>query len=155
MENLFDITLKNRKILYTILKETPKETLLRIPQGYRNNIWWNIAHVVVTQQILVYKMSMLPMQISDELVNRFRKGTLPDGSATDEEIAEVKGLLFTTIERCQQDYENGMFKEFTEYTTTPGVILKNVDDSIAFNLFHEGLHLGVIISLQKALLIVD
>lgn len=155
MENLFDITLKNRKILYKILKETPKETLLRIPQGYRNNIWWNIAHVVVTQQILVYKMSMLPMQISDELVSRFRKGTLPDGSATDGEIAEVKGLLFTTIEGCQQDYENGMFKEFAEYTTTPGVILKNVDDSIAFNLFHEGLHLGVIVSLQKALLITD
>ncbi|WP_370628048.1 DinB family protein [Cellulophaga sp. HaHa_2_1] len=52
MEKLFNITLQNRKILYKFLKDTPREQLLKIPEGFRNNIWWNIAHVVVTQQVL-------------------------------------------------------------------------------------------------------
>lgn len=152
MEKLFDITLKNRKILYKILKQTPREELLKIPNGYRNNIWWNIAHVVVTQQLLVYKMSDLPMRLSDELVDKFKKGTVPDGSATEDEIEEVEGFLFATAEWIQQDYDNGVFKTFNEYTTTPGVTLMNVEDALAFNVFHEGLHLGAILSLKKVLM---
>lgn len=152
MKNQFHITLQNRKLLYNFLKKTPREALLKIPEGYRNNIWWNIAHVVVTQQLLVYKMSNLPMRVSDELVNKFRKGTVPDGTATDEEIEEIQGFLFSTVEWAQEDYEKGIFKEFNEYTTSLNVTLKSVEDSIEFNVFHEGLHLGVILSLQKVLM---
>lgn len=152
LEKLFNITLQNRKILYKILTGTPKEQLLKIPDGYRNNIWWNIAHVVVTQQLLVYKLSGLKMKVPNELVDKFRKGTVPDGTATDEEMDRIKGFLFSTVEWAQEDYENGVFKEFNEYTTSAKVTLKDVQDAIAFNMFHEGLHLGVILSLEKMLL---
>lgn len=149
MEKLFNITLQNRKILYKLLKETPKEQLLNIPAGYRNNIWWNIAHVVVTQQILVYKFSGLPMRFSDELVNKFMKGTAPDGTATDEEIEIITGFLFSTIEWTQEDYENGLFTSYNSYTTSVNVTLDSVEDAIAFNLYHEGMHIGAILSLFK------
>jgi hypothetical protein len=33
------------------------EQLNKIPEGYNNNLIWNIAHVVVVQQMLVYKLS--------------------------------------------------------------------------------------------------
>lgn len=151
MENLFDITLKNRQRLHYILEKTSKEDLLKIPEGFRNNIWWNIAHVLVTEQLLVYKMSGLPMSVSDELINKFKKGTTPDGSATDEEIKLVKDLLIVTIENTSADYDKGIFENFNEYTTSANVTLRNVEDALAFNLFHEGLHLGTILSLQKLL----
>lgn len=151
MEKLFDITLKNREILYRILEKTFKDDLLRIPAGFRNNIWWNITHVLVTEQLLVYKMSGLPMNVSDELVNKFRKGTSPDGTATDEEIKLVKDLLITTVENTRADYDKGIFENFNEYTTSANVTLRNVEDAIAFNVFHEGLHSGTILSLQKML----
>ena len=152
MEKLFDITLKNRKILYRILENTPKEQLVKIPEGFRNSIWWNIAHVVVTQQLLVYKMSNLPMRIDTSIIDKFKKGTVPDGTATDEEIEIISAFLFSTAEWAEEDYNTGIFKQFNEYTTTPKITLTNVEDAIAFNVFHEGIHLGVIISLQKALL---
>jgi len=151
LENLFDITLKNRQRLHHILENTSKEDLLKIPEGFRNNIWWNIAHVMVTEQRLVYKMSGLPMNVSDELVNKFRKGTAPDGNATDQEIQKVKDLLIATVENTNTDYDKGIFKNFNEYTTSANVTLRNVEDALAFNLFHEGLHLGTILSLQKLL----
>lgn len=152
MEKIFDITIQNRKILYKILKRTPPEFLFKIPEGYRNNIWWNIAHVVATQQILVYKFSNLPARIDDSLVQKFRKGTLPDISPTDEEIDHIAAFLLSTAEWAQEDYENGVFKEYNEYKTSTKVILRNVEDALAFNLYHEGLHLGVILSLEKILL---
>lgn len=150
MDKLFDITIKNRIILSRILNEISREQLLKIPTGFNNNIWWNIAHVVVTQQLLVYKMSSLAVNISGDLVDKFKKGTTPDGTATDEEISQIKELLLSLPEQTKKDYEKGLFKEFNEYTTTPQVTLTNVEDAIAFNVFHEGLHLGSILALRKA-----
>ena len=149
MEKPFNITLQNRKILYKFLQDTPRDQLLNIPDGFRNNIWWNIAHVVVTQQILIYKLSGLPMKISEELIDKFKKGAVPDGTATEEEIKTIKGFLFSTIEWTQEDYENGLFKDFNEYTTSVNVTLSNVEDAIAFNVYHEGLHMGSILALLK------
>lgn len=149
MEKIFDTTLQNRKLLYKILDNTPKEQLLKIPKGYRNNIWWNIAHVVVTQQLLIYKFSGLQTRVPEELVDKFRKGTVPDGTATDDEIKKIASFLISTAEWVKEDYESGLFKDFNEYTTSLNVTLRNVEDSITFNVFHEGLHLGAILALQK------
>ena len=151
MKNVLEQTLQIRKGFYQILKSTPEAELLKIPNGFKNNIWWNIAHVVVTQQLLVHKMSNVQLSVSQELVDKFKKGTTPDGTATGEEIELVKKLLFSTIEESIKFYETGVFKEFNEYMTSANINLSNVDDAIAFNFFHEGLHYGSILALQKAI----
>lgn len=152
MENIFNTTLQNRKLLYKILDNTPREQLLEIPKGFRNNIWWNIAHVVVTQQLLVYKFSGLKVRIPEQFVEKFKKGTVPDGSATDAEIKEIGDFLISTAEWAKEDYGNGLFKNFNEYTTSLKVTLRSVEDAMTFNVFHEGLHLGAILGLQKVVL---
>ena len=77
MDKIFDITLQHRKLLYKILDETPKAQLLEIPSGFRNNIWWNIAHVVVTQQMLVYKFSGLQVRIPKNILKSSKKERFP------------------------------------------------------------------------------
>lgn len=149
MEKIFDTTLQNRKLLYKILDSTPRKQLLEIPTGFRNNIWWNIAHVVATQQILVYKFSRLKVRIPEQYFEKFKKGTVPDGTATDAEIKEIADFLISTAEWAKEDYENGLFEDFNEYTASLNVSLRNVEDAMAFNIFHEGLHLGTILGLQK------
>ncbi len=150
-ENLFGIMLQNRKNLHTILTETPKEKLLQIPEGFNNNVYWNIAHTVATQQLLIYKLSGLQMRIPNELVAKFAKGTVPDGTATEEEMMVVADFLISTAEWLVEDYNTALFQTFNEYTTSARVTLKNVDDAIVFNLLHEGLHLGQISLLLKQL----
>lgn len=152
MKKLFEITLQNRKFLYKILKDMPRNLLPGIPVGYRNNIWWNIAHVIAIQQLLVYRLSNLRLLINEDLANKFKGGTVPDSTPSEKEIKEVAAYLFSTAERTQQDYENNVFGEFKAYTTINKVTLKSVEDALAFNVFHEGLHLGVILSLQKVLM---
>ena len=151
MKNLLTLTLETRNILNKVLLNTPREALLKIPKGYNNNIWWNIAHVVVTQQLLTHKLSGVAMNISNELVDKFKKGTTPDGTATDEEIEQIKALIFTSVEGTISDYESGLFKNFNEYPTSTGVVLKSLEDAVTFNLFHEGVHLGAILALKKAI----
>ncbi|WP_318343721.1 DinB family protein [Flagellimonas baculiformis] len=151
MEKLFDILLKNRKILHDHLQNTPKEDLFRIPKGFNNNIWWNIAHVVVTPQLLLYGLSGLDFTIEKELIDKYRKGTFPDGEPSKLEMEKISAYLFSTVKLIQLDHSHGKFKTFKEYMTTPKIALTSPEDAIAFNVFHEGLHLGAIGALKKAL----
>ena len=152
MDYQFNILLQNRKMLYAILRKTPRESLFEIPVGFRNHIFWNIAHVVVTQQLITYGLSNLPMHVSAEWVAKYRKGTAPGvEQASEEEITEMQDLLFSTLEQTKDDYRKGLFKEYQTYTTSAKVTLGSVEDALTFNVYHEGPHLGAILALQKAI----
>ncbi len=147
----FDICLKNRNILEGFLNQFSLDELNKIPEGFSNNLIWNIAHVIVTQQLLVYGNSQLPMLVSDEMVAKYRKGTKAEQGVTQDEVNEIKALLFSTLEKTQDDYYNGLFKNYTEYTVSTKSTLTNVEQALEFNNFHEGIHLGYILALKKSI----
>lgn len=149
MNTTLAITRTNRNILKQILAKYTLEQLNEIPAGYSNNLIWNIAHVVVTQQLLVYKLSGLPMLVSDEMVEKYKKGSKPEHNATQEEVDLVQGLLLSTIDQTEIDIAHNSFANFVEYPTSTGFVLKNVQDAMAFNDFHEGIHLGIIMTIRK------
>ena len=146
-----DITIQNRKLLRSLLKYISEDQLFEIPAGFRNSIWWNLAHVIATQQILLYRFSGLPARVDGNWINTYMKGTLPTGIPQKEEIEFLQNSLIDTAIWAGQDYENGIFKRYEEYTTSTKVTLSSVEDAIQFNNFHEGLHLGVILSQIKVL----
>ncbi|MCB0461245.1 MAG: DinB family protein [Flavobacteriaceae bacterium] len=147
----FDICLKNRNILEGFLNQFSLDELNKIPDGFNNNLIWNIAHVVVTQQLLVYGNSQLPMLVSDEMVAKYRKGTKAEHEVNQDEVNEIRTLLFSTLEKTQDDYYNGLFKNYTEYTVSTKSTLTNVEQALEFNNFHEGIHLGYILALKKSI----
>jgi len=151
MDWAFDITNKNRAIFKTFLETFTLEELNKVPKGFNNNIIWNIAHTIVTQQLLVYNLSGLPMLLTNDMVEKYRKGTKPEQDVTWAEVDLIKGLLFSTIEKTKEDYNNNVFETYNEYTITTKSTLTNVDEAIDFNNFHEGIHLGYILALKRAL----
>ena len=149
MDQTFEITRISRKIVSQFLENHTLEQLNKIPEGFKNNLIWNIAHVAVTQQMLVYKFSGLPMMVSDELVQKYMKGTKPEHNATQAEVEEIKSMLSKTIDQTKEDYDNKIFKNYQEYPTSTGFVIKNVEDAMVFNNFHEGLHIGIMMGLRK------
>jgi hypothetical protein len=149
MNQTFNVNTTSRNMISKILENHTLEQLNKIPDGFSNNLIWNIAHVVVTQQLLVYKISGLPMMVSDEMIEKYKKGTKPAQDATQSEVDEIRSLLFVTIEKTKEDYANGIFKNYQEYPTSTGFILNSVEDAMAFNSFHEGIHIGVMMSIRK------
>lgn len=151
MDWSFDIAIKNRKLLKSFIENHTLEELNKVPEGFSNNIIWNIAHTIVTQQLLVYNLSGLPMIVSDEMVAAFRKGTKTERNLSEAEVDTIKGLLFSTIEKTKEDYDNKIFQIYNQYTVTTKSILSNVEEAIDFNNFHEGIHLGYILAIRKSL----
>lgn len=147
----FEILKKNRELILKVVEGLSIEQLNKIPEGFNNNIVWNIAHLVVTQQLLCYTFSGLPVSISDKLLNSFRKGTAPVDEVSLEEYEEIKKLFSQLPTQLESDYNAGIFKSYQEYTTSVAITLKDIDSAIAFNNLHEGIHLGVILGLKKLL----
>lgn len=149
MNQTFETIRVSRNLISQFLDNYSLEQLNKIPEGFNNNIIWNIAHVVVTQQLLVYKLSGLPMQVSDELVAKYSRGTKPEGDISQAEVQEIKTLLFETINQTEADYNANLFTTYNELTTSLGFTFKNIDEALPFNNYHEALHLGIMMSIRK------
>ncbi|MEY3501321.1 MAG: hypothetical protein RL308_2994 [Bacteroidota bacterium] len=149
MHQTFNITLTSRKVLSHFLEKNTLEQLNKIPAGFNNNIIWNIAHIIVVQQMLAYKLSGLPMLIPDEMVEKYKRGTKPTKDITQSERDEIQALLLETINQTMVDFDNKIFQNYHEFTSLSGYTMKNIEDALSFNYYHEALHTGVIMSLMK------
>lgn len=139
----------SRKIYSNFFNQYSLDQLNKIPNGFNNNLIWNLGHIIVAQQSLIYKGSNLPMYISDDLLNVYKSGTKPTGGTTLAEVNELKALLISLIEKTEADVQMGIFKSYTERTTGTGFHLASLKDALEFNNYHEGLHLGYILSIRK------
>lgn len=150
MHTSLQVTIASRELYQKIMDNCTLEQLNTIPKGFKNNIIWNIGHIIVTQQLLAYKLSGLAMMVTDEMIAKYQKGSAPQGNVSQEEVEAIKNLLFTTITKTQEDLDNGLFQNYMEYTvSTANFTLKNIEDAMQFNNFHEGIHIGVILQLRK------
>ena len=145
---------------FTILKVTRQnilkqiklfdiDQLNKIPEGFNNNLAWNFCHVIVTQQLLCYKLAGKDVIVDNEHIEAFRKGSKPEAFISQETVNHFIDLASTTTEKIEQDYTSGYFDGYKDYTTSYGMTLTSPEDAIRFNNVHEALHLGTILDLKK------
>lgn len=149
MDKQIEILKKSRILLLKVIENLTIEQLNEIPLGFKNNIVWNIAHLVVTQQLLCYKLSGLECLVNDKMVLDFQKGTVPSYAISEVEFEKIKKQFLEFPDKLNEDYNSKIFKSYIEYTTSVNVTLKSIEDGITFNILHEGIHLGVILQLLK------
>jgi hypothetical protein len=149
MHQVFEITRLSRKIVAEYLENYTLEQLNKIPEGFHNNLIWNIGHIIVVQQVLVYNLSGLPMKVSQEMVEKYKRGTKPEDNVSQTEMDEIRSLLFETINQTKADFNSKIFKTYTEFTTLSGFTIRNVEDALAFNYYHEAMHIGMMMSIRK------
>lgn len=151
MEATFRIWQTSRGLYQNFLDNYSLDQLNTIPLGMSNNLIWNIGHVIVSQQKLVYVLSGLPMHISDSFFEKYQNGSCPDGKTTQAEVDEIKKLLSEMVEKTKSDFEAGVFKEFHPYQTKTGFHLGTWKEAMEFNNYHEGIHLGIMLQIKKFL----
>lgn len=156
MNNLsldFRILEITRQNILKLIDQYTIEELNRIPEGFNNNLMWNFAHVIVTQQLLCYGLSKLDMYCPQEMISAYKIGTAPDPDrpVSKEELDSFKMMFHKNIQLIESDYKAGKFQEFKVYTTSYNMTLNNIEEAIRFNNVHESMHLGTCLALQKCL----
>ena len=75
MQKQFEILNATRNNVLKAIEGLTLNQLNTIPKGFKNNIIWNVAHIVVTQQLLCYKLSGLEMVLDSGFVDLFKKNS--------------------------------------------------------------------------------
>jgi len=155
MEQSLTLLRRTRATILRTTADLSEEQLHRIPEGFGNNILWNIGHLVVSQQFLTYELAGLPKNISQDWWARFAEGSSPkhwQGRIDTDELLESSLSL---IDKTQHDWEQGLFADLPPsqtsfpYTTSFGGDLNSVLEALHYNNFHEGVHYGTIRALRR------
>lgn len=149
MDYIFSLTENYRSQFKGFLEQYSLDELNTIPKGFNNNIIWHIGHIIATYDILCYKLCGLPLQMSEEFVEKYKKGTKPESFIEATEIEFIKEQLSAQILQSKLDYDAHKFGRCTPYTTSFGNELTSIEDILKFDLVHEGLHLGMILAMRK------
>ena len=149
MDASFKIWETNRHLYLKLINTYSLEQLNKIPDGFSNNLIWNLGHIIVAQQGLVYRLSGLPVNVSEEMTNTYKNGSKPTRQTTQAEVDKLKELLISLMEQTKTDFAAGKFQNYTEYTTGTGFHLASTKEAIEFNNYHEALHLGFMMNIRK------
>ncbi len=151
MLKAIEIIEKTRLHLLELIKPLTIEQLNRIPQGFNNNIVWNVGHIIAAQQGVCYLRAGIDMRIDTSLHTKYKPETRPEAFVTQEEVDVLKQILITTVAQLQTDYTDQIFSSYIPWTTRYGVAIDNIEQAVGFLPFHEGLHLGYIMAQRRAL----
>lgn len=133
----------------SLLRGLTAAQLNHIPAPHRNNLIWNAGHVIATQELLTYGLAGVKTPSGKVFIDRYRKGTVPEGEASQEEIDLILDRLTTGVDRLEEDLSALDFSNFREYPTSYGITLRSVEEGLRFNHLHEAMHLGTMIALRK------
>ncbi len=140
---------QSRRLFINLVEDLSIEKLNEIPEGFNNNIIWNFGHVIVSQQILCYKLANQPFKIDAAYVAKYSKGTKPVSFIDAGELAFLKNQAVALMDELIADIEAGIFDKFDTYTTSFGVVLNEIEDAVKYLTMHEGLHLGYSMALKR------
>lgn len=151
MNKSIDIIRKTRQNVINFVKDLSIEDLNKVPQGFNNNIAWNMGHIIAAQQGVCYRRAGLGLKITDEFFATYKPESKPERFITAREIEEIERLLFSTLDEFEQDLQAEAFGNYTPWVTRYGVNMDSIEDAITFLPFHEGLHMGYIMALKRAI----
>jgi hypothetical protein len=151
MKKEIDRLKKTRIFLLELIKDLSVEQLNAIPEGFNNNIIWNLGHLIASQQSLCYLRSGLTPVVDEKIIQFYKSQTKPEVPAPEEEITRIKQVSLTALEQLNEDYQKNKFSSYESFTTRYDVTIESIDDALEFLLFHEGLHLGYIMALKRSL----
>ncbi|MCT4581648.1 MAG: DinB family protein [Flavobacteriales bacterium] len=151
MQYQFRLLNATRTNILSLIKGLTLEQFNFIPNNFNNSIGWQLGHLVVTQQLLNYKLSGLPMNVEDTFIENFRKGSSGKYILTQEQLDSLISLFTILPKQLETDYDADIFTQNFEYQTSYNVTLTTIEDAISFNNIHEAMHLGTIAAMKKCI----
>ncbi|MDQ6844789.1 MAG: DinB family protein [Bacteroidota bacterium] len=151
MEKSIETIRVTRNNFQQLMESLSINDLNKIPEGFSNNIIWNFGHCIVSQQILCYKLSGLPLKIEGSNISKYSKGSKPEKFLDENELEFLKDQDVKLIKELSEDFENNLFENFMPYKTGFQIELTNIADVLKYICMHEGLHLGYSMALKRAI----
>ncbi|MBM7097984.1 DinB family protein [Bacillus sp. H-16] len=137
-----------REELVNIVEEVSEKEADRIPEGFNNNIRWNLGHVCLDQYLWIQALTKEKREEPPKLNQWFGFGTEPADFTEDTPSLETLKVLL----KRQPDVIEKEYGERLEETFPPiDMGMETIEQVLVRTIFHEGLHTQAIIDLKKGL----
>jgi hypothetical protein len=138
-----------RKAFVNTIAKLSDEQLNTIPDGFKNNIIWNLAHCICSTQSMCYGPSGNEIGIAKDLLAKYKNGTQPESPVSSEEINYWKELAKSSIAKMEDDLNNNIFSNYHAWDLSKNYKVESVEDALSFSYFHEGIHFGYAMAMKK------
>lgn len=122
-----------------------------IPPGLKNNIKWNLGHMYVIHEKFAFQLTGRETHYPTNFSDLFDPGTQPsDWNIEPPTISELITLLEEQIERVESVLSSKPKKEINpHYKSSTGLIFTNVEELLAFLIYHEAMHFATIKNIKN------
>src|ERR1700712_316596 len=103
MIKALNVVLQPRLKVLEIIENLTIEQVNHMPAGFRNNIIWNLGHMVAAQQGICYKRSGKDIIVSEEFFDTYKPGTKPERFFDVSELETIKELFISTLTQLDTD----------------------------------------------------
>jgi hypothetical protein len=135
-----DVIKRTRNSLLELVHQLDPQQLNQIPDGFANNIIWNMGHMISAQQGLCYFKGGLKPFMNEEFILAFQPGSRPHLPLASAEIDVIKSLFVTTMEQLENDIEANVFRTYHPWRHRLNIEMTNIHDVLCYLPYHEGLH---------------
>lgn len=125
------------------------EQLLKTPPPFKNNILWNLGHILYVQYAVIFHPAGVPLPLPADFKTCFMRDTSPSTWAEPPSIETVKSHLASSVATIEEAYRSGRLAGYKPFELPIPLTLSTPEDAFAMSAFHEGIHLGIIMSIKK------
>ncbi|TLS36058.1 DinB family protein [Pseudalkalibacillus caeni] len=147
-EVLFNQLESYREYTLHLLDSVTEEEADAVPDGFNNNIRWNLGHIYLDQFDWIQHLTKEKINIPEGFREWFGFGTSPaDWKEPPPTLETLKELLGNQIACIRDQYGHRLEEQFPETECE----MHTIAQVLVRTVFHEGLHIGAIISIKKFL----
>ncbi|WP_047986250.1 DinB family protein [Ornithinibacillus californiensis] len=129
-----------------LIEHISKEEAEIVPEGFNNNIRWNLGHMYLDQYLWIEAVTREKSNVTKTFTQWFGFGTSPINFTDDTpELEELKQLLQTQIRNIKEKYGDRLEEEFPP--TEMG--MHTIEQVLTRTIYHEGLHAAAIQYLKR------
>jgi len=145
-EVLFNQLESYRSEVLAIVENITEEEANIVPDGFNNNIRWNLGHIYLDQYLWIQAVTKEKNSVIEQFNTWFGFGTSPsDFTAETPSLEKIISLLKHQPAHIKETYGDRLDVELT--STEMG--MHTIEQVLVRTIFHEGMHLQAILDIKK------
>ncbi|MEQ2525231.1 DinB family protein [Bacillaceae bacterium CLA-AA-H227] len=147
-EVLFNQLATYRSELIGVAQSVTAEEAESIPNGFNNNIRWNLGHVYLDQYLWIQSVTKEKVNVPAEFQSWFAYGTSPSDFTKETPTLEE---LIVLLEQQPEDIKSVYGERLEEKLVPTEMGMHTIEQVLIRTIFHEGMHLQAILDIKKCL----